>query len=133
MRLLFDHFESDRMVICLDTANIELMEDFFSDRSMTRLLEIECTFNDDYLAGHARRIGLAGPETSDETMARLLPTIHHDMIYQRDAIRDAKFPHTFRMSDRASDDQNATALAGFLGVNIEVAQTLAQTPHLFVD
>ncbi|MEJ6403771.1 DUF5928 domain-containing protein [Yoonia sp. 2307UL14-13] len=133
MRLLFDHFESDRMVICLDTSNIELMEDFFSDRSTTRLLEIECTFNDDYLSGHARRIGLAGPETGDDTMARLLPTIHHDMIHQRDAIRDARFPNTSRIRDRATDEENAAALAAFLGVNADVAQSLAQTPHLFVD
>ncbi|MFG5383786.1 DUF5928 domain-containing protein [Yoonia sp. R2-816] len=133
MRLLFDHYESDRLVICLDTANIDLMHDFFSDRSITRLLEIECSFDDVYLAGHARRIGLAGQETSDETMARLLPTIRHDMIYQRDAIRDANFPNTTRMRERASTDENAAALAQFLSVNGDTARTLAETPYLFVD
>ena len=133
MRLLFDHYESDRLVICLDTANIDLMHDFFSDRSVTRLLEIECSFDDGYLAGHARRIGLAGQDTSDETMARLLPTIRHDMIYQRDAIRDAGFPNTSRMRESAGTDENAAALAQFLSVNADTARTLAETPYLFVD
>ncbi len=133
MRLLFDHYETDRMVICLDTANIDLMHDFVADKSTTRLLEIECSFDDDYLKGHAMRIGLAGEETSDATMARLLPTIHHDMIHQRDVIRDANFTNAERMRERASDDENAAALARFLGVNADVAMSLAQTPHLFVD
>ena len=77
--MLFDHFDSDRLVICLDPSSIDLMQDFFSDRSTTRLLEIECTFDDDYLIGHAKRIGLAGSEANDTSIARLLPTIRHDM------------------------------------------------------
>ncbi len=60
MRMLFDHFETDRLIICLDTSSIDLMQDFYSDRSVTRLLEIECEFSDDYLIGHAQRVGLAG-------------------------------------------------------------------------
>ncbi len=133
MRLLFDHYQSDRIVICLDTSSIDLMADFFSDRATVRLLEIECTLDDDYLVGHAIRVGLAGPQTSPATFARLLPTIRRDMIYERDTIRDANFANTARISETAADDENAVALAQFLGVSQGVACTLAQTPHLFVD
>ncbi|MDP5085051.1 MAG: beta-1,6-N-acetylglucosaminyltransferase [Yoonia sp.] len=133
MRMLFEHYESDRMVICLDTSSIDLMADLFSDRATVRLLEIECSFDDDYLVGHAMRVGLAGPQTSPATLARLLPTIRHDMIYERDMIRDAKFANTTRIRETAGTDENAAALAQFLSVSPEVAQTLAQTPYLFVD
>ncbi|MEO0905019.1 MAG: DUF5928 domain-containing protein, partial [Pseudomonadota bacterium] len=64
---------------------------------------------------------------------RLLPTIRHDMIYERDAIRDAQFAHTTRIKESATTDENAHALVQFLSVSPEVARTLADTPHLFVD
>ncbi|MDX8351608.1 DUF5928 domain-containing protein [Cognatiyoonia sp. IB215182] len=133
MRMVFDHYESDRLVICLDTSSLDLMQDFFTDRAVVRLLEIECRFDDDYLIGHAKRVGLAGENTSEATMARLLPTIRHDMIFERDSIRDVDFPNASRMSDTASVDENADALVQFLSVNRDVAKTLAETPHLFVD
>ncbi|MFQ1699659.1 DUF5928 domain-containing protein [Loktanella agnita] len=133
LRLLFDHYESDRLVICLDTSSLDLMYDFHADRATVRLLDIECRFDDDYLIGHARRVGLAGEQTNDATLSRLLPTIRHDMIYERDAIRDAGFTHTSMMRETAGTDENAAALAAFLSVNADVARTLAETPHLFVD
>lgn len=64
--MLFDYYDTNRLVISMDTANLDLMQDFFSDRSSTRLLEIDCNMTDDYLVGHARRVGLAGDQTSDE-------------------------------------------------------------------
>ena len=133
MRMLFDHYDSDRLVICLDTASLDLMADFFADRATVRLLEIECSFDDSYLVGHAMRVGLAGPQTSEATLARLLPTIRHDMIYERDAIRDAKFAHTTRIKESATSDENAQAIAQFLSVSPDIARTLADTPYLFVD
>ena len=133
MRMLFDYYETDRLLICLDTANLDLIQDFFSDRSTTRLLEIDCAFPDEYLAGHARRVGLAGEETSPETLAQLLPTIRYDVTYESDRIRDANFPQHLRLREGASVDQNAVPLARFLSVPPDVAATLAQTPYLFSD
>ena len=71
MRMLFDYYETDRMLICLDPNNIDLLHDFYSDRSITQLLEIECEFSDEYLLGHAKRIGLAGERTPTDTVNRL--------------------------------------------------------------
>jgi hypothetical protein len=131
--MLFDHFETNRLIICLDTASIDLMHDFFSDRSMTRLLEIECTFDDDYLIGHARRTGLAGEQTNAETLAQLLPAIRNDVNFESDRIRDNNFSHHHLLRERFEPDVNARAIGDFLGVGDEVALELAETPHLFVD
>ena len=133
MRMLFDYYQTDRLVICLDTASMDLMQDFFSDRSVTRLLEVECDFTDDYLTGHAKRVGLAGDQTSPETLATLLPTIRYDIVFESDRIRDAHFPHHARLREAGLSDENANALADFLRVSHDVARQLAQTPHLFVD
>ena len=133
MRMLFDYYETDRMIICLDTANLDLMQDFFSDRSTTRLLELECEFTDEFLTGHAKRVGLAGELTTGETMQQLLPTIRYDVIYESDRIRDAGFNNHLRVRELASPDENARPIAEFLSVPEDVARGIAQTPYLFAD
>ena len=133
MRMLFDYYESDRLIICLDTASIELMQDFFSDRSTTRLLEIECNMSDEYLIGHAKRVGLAGDQTPPEALAQLLPTIRQDVIFESDRIMDGNFANHLRIRESALPVDNVAALAQFLKVPNETALSLAETPYLFVD
>ena len=133
MRMLFDYYQTDRIIICLDTANIDLMQDFYADRSTTRLLEIECQFSDEWLKGHAQRVGLAGRETRDDTFAQLLPTIRNDVIFESDRLRDAGFAYSHRIRETQSPAENAPALAAFLSVSDDVARQLAETPHLFAD
>jgi len=133
MRMLFDYYETDRMIICLDSGNLDLMQDFFGDRSTTRLLEVECVFTDDYLVGHARRVGLAGDETSAETLQQLLPTIRYDMIYESDRLRDASLSNHLRLRQAGTREENTAALASFLSVSHDVADSIAETPHLFAD
>ena len=60
VRMLFEHFETDKLVICVDPANLDIIQDFCSDQAKAHVLEIECEYSDDYLIGHARRVGLAG-------------------------------------------------------------------------
>ena len=133
MRMLFDYHDTNKLVICLDTANIDLIEDFASDRSNTRILEIDVDFSEDYLIGHAKRVGLAGEETTEETMQRLLPTVRNDITHESDRIRDAGYDFYDRISQANSPEDNAPAIERFLTVTPDVARTLAQTPHLFVD
>lgn len=133
MRMLFDYNHTDKLIICLDTASLDLMQDFFSDRSTTRLLEIDCNFSDEYLSGHARRVGLAGDQTTEETLLELLPTIRYDMMFESDRIRDAGFSHHVKMRETAQLSENTQALMQFLSVDEDTAKTLAETPYLFVD
>ncbi|QUJ75976.1 glycosyl transferase [Sulfitobacter albidus] len=133
MRMLFDYFETDKLIVCMDPANLDLLNDFASDRSTTRILEIECSFTDEYLIGHAMRVGLAGDQTSMETLQRLLPTIRNDMVFESDAIRDAQFENHGRMREQALPEDNADVLAQFLNIAPEKAREIAQTDYLFAD
>lgn len=133
MRMLFDYYDTNRLVICLDTASLDLMQDFFSDRSSTKLLEVQCDMTDEYLIGHAKRVGLAGEQTSPETLTQLLPTIRYDVIFESDKIRDAGFENYARIRESASPQENALAIARFLSLDDETARKLAETPYLFVD
>ena len=133
MRMLFDYHETDRLVICLDPSAVDLMQDFYADRCVTRLLEIECNFSDDYLIGHARRVGLAGERTPQETIDRLLPTIRYDVKFESDRLRDANFANLYRIRESASADENAAPLAAFLGIAPATAREIAATGHLYLD
>lgn len=133
MRMLFDYFETDQMIICLDPGAIDLMHDFFGDRSVTRLLEIQCTFSDDYLVGHAMRIGLAGENTSPQSIRRLLPTVRQDIVLESDRIRDAGFENHFRIHQQHDTDSFVDPLVEFLSVSREQATRIAHTDHFFAD
>ncbi|SHJ96790.1 Core-2/I-Branching enzyme [Shimia gijangensis] len=132
-RMLFDYYDTDRLLICLDPSSLDLLHDFFGDRSATRLLEIECAFPDDYLIGHAMRIGLAGPQTPAETIQRLLPTIRQDMVLESDRIRDADFENHVRMRQVDTKEQHIAVLQDFLSIDKDTADKIASTGHLFAD
>lgn len=133
MRMLFDYYETDRLVVCMDPSNIDLMQDFYNDRCTTKLLEIQCEFSDDYLLGHARRVGLAGDDTPPETLETLLPTIRYDVIYESDRLRDADFPNFHRIRESATPEENAAPLAEFLDIPPDRAHDIAATHYLYVD
>ena len=117
----------------MDPANLDLLNDFASDRSVTRILEIECQFTENYLIGHAMRVGLAGEQTSSDTLDRLLPTIRNDMVYESDRIRDAQFENLSLMREAAEPEANVEALSAFLSIPADKAQKIVETEYLFAD
>ena len=133
VRMLFDWWQSDTLILCIDPANVDLMRDFASDKARTRFLEVAVNLTDDYLIGHARRVGLAGEQTPGEVLERLLPTIRYDVRFESDRLRDADFAGLSRIREGASVDENAAALAAFLGVAPDKAHRIAATPNLFSD
>ena len=133
MRMLFDYYETDRLIVCMDPGNLDLLQDFCDDRSTTRLLEVECQFTDDYLIGHAKRVGLAGEQTSPDTLSRLLPTIRNDMTFESDRIRDQNFEHHIRIRETDQVEENAARLSQFLAISHDKAHEIAATDYLFAD
>jgi len=133
MRMLFDYYETDRLIVCMDPGNLDLIQDFCGDRSITKLLEIQCNFTDDYLIGHARRVGLAGEQTPPETLERLLPTIRGDITFESDRLRDAEFENHLVMKQSNGPDENAGPIARFLDIAHDKALEIARTDHLYAD
>ncbi|MFT3690272.1 DUF5928 domain-containing protein [Paenirhodobacter sp.] len=133
LRMLFDYFRSDRLVICVDPAGFDLLRDFTSDKAETRILEIRCDFSDGYLAGHAQRVGLVGRDTPREILERILPTLRADLRYESDRMSDAGFARFERIHEGAGAAEAAQVLARFLDVPPEVALALASGDDLFAD
>ena len=133
MRMLFEYYESDRLIICLDPNSFDLLEDFYADRSVTRMLDVQCEFSDEYLLGHARRVGLAGDQSSPAMLERVLPTIRNDIAYEADRIRDAEFDRFSRIRQSDKVDDMAEKIADFLSIAPEAAHEIAETDHLFAE
>ena len=133
VRMLFDYWQTDKLMVCIDPANTDLMQDFYNDKAKVRLLEIQCEFSDDYLIGHARRVGLAGDRTPPEVTQRLLPTIRYDVKFESDRIRDAGFTGFSRIRQAVTVDENTVPLAEFLDIPLDKAREIAATGYLFVD
>lgn len=109
------------------------MQDFFGDRSTTRMLEIQCEFSDEFLTGHSTRIGLAGEQTPRDTLERLLPTIRRDIFNESDRIRDAGFENVTRLRQSDEVQDHMSGLMQFLSVPSETAEKIARIEHLFAD
>ncbi|GAA4221181.1 hypothetical protein GGQ68_000260 [Sagittula marina] len=133
MRMLFDYYKTDRLVVCMDPANLDLLEDFGRDRSTTRLLEIECQFSDEYLIDHIVRAGLAGACTPREKVERLLPTVRNDMIHESDQMRDAEFENHHHLREMDPSEVGVRAVADFLTVPSATAEAIVNVEQLFAD
>lgn len=133
IRLLFEHFESNQLVICLDPSALHLIQDLMADKADTRLLLIDSDFDDDYLRGHIGRVGLAGAQTAPEVVERLLPTVRADLQHESERLRDMGFTGFHVIAPWRAPEENAVQLARFLDLMPDDALSLAQTPYLFSD
>ena len=133
LRALYQSLGTDRLAFCLDPAQFDLLRDLSEDRNVTRVLLIDCDYDDAYLRGHAGRIGLIGARTPEATVARVLPTLEQDVASEVDRIREASFEHVHRIDAEMDAETRAAVLARAFSVDEEAAAILAGTPHLFAD
>jgi hypothetical protein len=133
VHMLFDNWNSSHFAMCIDPANLELMRDFYMDRGIIKLLELQCNFDDAYLVDHAQRMGVISDKTPIETIARLLPTIRYDVTFESERIKDADFENFFIMHQNADLQENRATLAKFLDVSEVTARDILDTDSLFLD
>ncbi len=133
VRMIFEDLTTDRLIICLDPGNIEVLDDFYGDRATVKTLEISCSFTNDYIRGHAIRSGIANENSSEDALARLVPTVRQDLAFESDRIRDRNFPHLYSISDKNKPEENMMQISAFLDVGEEKARQIAETPYLFSD
>ncbi|MFD1796194.1 beta-1,6-N-acetylglucosaminyltransferase [Paracoccus aurantiacus] len=133
IRLLMDEFGDARLAICADPSALDFVLDFASDKSDTRVLYLDTEFNNDYLRGHVRRVGLANESTPPDVVERLLPVVRSDLTHEADRLRDMGFAHYFEISEKRGAKRNASVLAAFLDVDEDLALRIVSTPHLFED
>lgn len=116
-----------------NSSALPLIADLAGGKPQTRILFIDGDFDDAYIRGHMKRIGVAGDETPDEVIRRLVPVVRDDLLHEVERLRDMNFPHFNVISPGAGIAMNAAAIARFLEVPDEIAHDLAATPQLFSD
>ena len=134
MRMLYEYYETEKLAICLDPSNIDLLRDFVSDRNTTRVLEINCDFDDQYILGHARRIGLISDQTAVETLVKLLPSIRNDLKKESEVIGDLRLEFFYRIDEKKmAVYRNASELSQFADITIEQAQEIVTLDWIYSD
>ena len=133
MRLLFGHFKSDRVLICLDPRDIDILRDFQSDPAETRILEINCLFDEKYLLGHVQRIGLMYEVAENNSTDQVLPSIRNQIGQENEAIRQSGFENHFEYSQTAQDEENIKQLMAFCDLDQSEAARIIEQKWIFSD
>ncbi|MGR3495334.1 DUF5928 domain-containing protein [Citreimonas sp.] len=133
LRMLYEHHGTGRLLICIDPQSHTLIADFARDLNRTRILEVQCDHSDAWLAGHARRLGLAAPDAPDQSLSRLLPSLRNAIMHERDLIRSARHVGHARIREGDAPEAIAAALAGFLGVDPGATDRIATQEGLFAE
>ena len=133
LRLLFKARQTNKLAICLDPSNLAAIKDLSQDGCNLRLLELHCDLSDDWLSGHAERIGLGSAEDQGDLRSRLMATLRQNILDEQTDIRDLELPKHIRLSSDGEAGQMARPLADAFSESIDFGAKLARTPHLFED
>lgn len=133
LRMLFRQVGGDRLAICMDPVNLELLRDLYGDRTTIRTLLVECDYDEAYLEGHAKRVGLIGDQTPRATIDLLMPTLVQDFEFETQAVKEADLRDIHRLNQHASPEANAVVLARAFSCDDVTALALANTPYMFED
>ena len=119
VRMFYEYYKTENLAICLDPSNIYLISDFASDRNTTRILEIHCEFDDQYILGHARRISLISDHNAVETLVKLQPSIKNDLKKEIGSIGDLKLEFAYKINEKGVVQRNTNELSRFAHIMME--------------
>ena len=131
--MLFEYYKTDRSLLCLDPGDFDVLQDFCSDIALTRVLEIVCLMDDDYILGHAKRVNLISNTTSADAISALLPSIQNELYHQSERITDAGFDNFFRITEEGNLKKDSVQIKAFCELDEETAKAIMEQDWLFVD
>ncbi len=127
LKLLFERMNTNILVVCMDPSNLETLADFAGDTCEMRVLDVQCDFDDEYLIGHARRIGLSDDRASPETSRSLISALRNNVRGDREELQAIGISHLFEVIEGSNTDSNAIALAGFLKISQTRADEISKS------
>ncbi len=131
LRILAQQEATDQMTICVDPSNVATLADLAGDDCTLHVLEIGCQYSDDYVIGHADRIGLNGSQLSGSAQVEMIAAIRRIFSDENSAIRKLNLPAMFRIKVGDEPAEIAEILAGFAGIHPKRALFIAGEPALF--
>jgi len=126
LKLVYQQLDIGALTICMDPSNLETLADFAGDRCRLRVLDVGCAFSDEYLFGHAQRVGLADAKTSADLTAALTAALRNNIRVDREVLQEMNLPELYMVHEKSGMDENAVALAAFLKIPQHRAEKIAQ-------
>lgn len=133
LRLVYERHRTDRLVMCVDPGNLDLIRDMAADPVAPRILEVRCRYDDGYLRGHAERAGLAGGSTPESVLSALLPVLRREFIEQDNRLGEERLDHHFRVDETANARENAAQFARCFAIDDKTGHALASQTEIFSD
>ena len=131
LKLLLQHHQAAQMTICLDPSNLDALRDLGRDGCVLRVLEIDCDISDDWLSGHAERIGLGVSSSNGAMQSALMATLRQNIVDETQTLRGMGLPHLFRITEGEAPGKMARALADAFDINVDAGARIARTDGLF--
>jgi len=131
VHLLFECLGTERLLICLDPARLDILQDFAAAPATVRVLELCCDWSDAEIAGHARRSGAADDGTPQGAMGDLVARLRRDLRRESDALAASGLPHFHRVAQGGDPARNGLSLARFLSIPETQAGALIDGDTLF--
>lgn len=131
LKLIYQHHDTSHLAICIDPANIDAINDFRRDGCHLKILEIACELDADWLAGHARRIGLGQATEVSDLHEGVLLTLRQNINDERRDLRDMRLPEHRTIQEGDTPGKMARILAEIFNVPIDTGARIARTKGLF--
>ncbi len=125
LRLLFRASDQNRIAFCIDPVSIDTLQDLAADSCDVRLLEIGCDFDDDYLIGHAQRMGIATDTLNAEMRTGLLRTLRANIRDESDQLHALDVQIFERLHEDSAVDDIAAAIRRLTYLDHDRSQQVA--------
>ncbi|MFS4438130.1 DUF5928 domain-containing protein [Paracoccaceae bacterium GXU_MW_L88] len=132
-RLLMEALGRDTLLLGIDSSADHILRDLKQGGAAIRVLEIDCEISDEYLRGHAQRVGLGGAEHGAQMQQTILGALRRDFTIEQERLRATDPANTTLLTQGGNWGQNRAAMMKFLDIDIPAAERLLHTPNLFDD
>ncbi|MEO1562965.1 MAG: DUF5928 domain-containing protein [Pseudomonadota bacterium] len=133
IKLLFDHYGADRLVICLDPESTVILDDLARDKGNVTVIYVDRLLDEAYFKGHAVRTGQIEDAVSDSDWQAIYRSLRER--FER-SVGELQHPRLFGYTElRESDakDRRAERLAAALNCDSAQAAEIIATSQLFKE
>ena len=131
--LLFETFETDKLVISLDPESTDVLDDLAKDRCAVSVIFVDKPLDEAYFRGHAERTGQVHADQSDDDWQVVYRSLREK--YDR-CVAELQHPRLYRYSElRASDthDRRSEVLSRSLDCDGDTATEILNTSDVFKE
>ena len=131
LHVLFAHLGTTDVTICLDPANVAAIDDLAGDGCHFRVLFVDCRTDNEWIEGHAVRIGLGSRAEAGALHGQLMAALQRTIQDEAEALRSRRLPQYGEIVEGQTPGQMARAIAQALDISVDEGSRLARIDNLF--